>query len=159
MVLRKVCTHETVRRGFTLVEILVATGIVIMLLSAGLVFSMSDYRTSSFNREVQTVVTLLQTARSKAMHNINETPHGVALYPHDHPQAYVLFEGPSYGNGIVIDVIGQEYHIIESAESTSEIIFEQLSGSVTTPRDIAFFDEARGASTFISVNAEGRINW
>ncbi|HEY4521424.1 MAG TPA: type II secretion system protein [Candidatus Paceibacterota bacterium] len=145
--------------GFTLIEMLVATGIAIALFAAGLILTMSDYRAGSFNREVETLVVLLQTARSNAMSNIGEAAYGVAITPPDHPRSYVLFRGASYAESTLVVAVGQEYAIDREAGSADEIVFSQLSGDVRIPGTITFLDREREVSRSISINEGGRISW
>ncbi len=159
MDLRSIFNREArAASGFTLIETLVATGIIVMLLTVGLVLTLADYRAGNSNREVETIVTLLQVARSKAMNNINGVPHGVVVHPPEYLQSYVLFEGASYEESVAVDIIAQAYSFrVDNAPV--EIVFAQLSGSVANPASIVLADDERGMSRVIMVNAEGGIDW
>ncbi|RJQ34653.1 hypothetical protein C4568_02225 [Candidatus Parcubacteria bacterium] len=67
------------RDGFTLIEILIATGVTVMLFAVGLVLTIGDFHGSTFNQEVGEAIVLLQAARSKAMNNVDGMPHGATV--------------------------------------------------------------------------------
>ena len=58
-------------------EIIIVIAMFGALLALGLFMSMDAYRGFSFRSEEDTVVSLLQKARSRAMNNMNQTPWGV----------------------------------------------------------------------------------
>lgn len=146
-----------VDRGFTLIEILIAMGMYIGLLSIGLAVTMHDYRLHIVRAEEETLVALLESARSQAMNNINGTSHGVAINPPDYPHAYIVFEGEEYGVAVG-EVITQQYALDIKEESLDVVVFEQLSGNAREPGRIMFIDSG-GIEKEIEINAEGRIDW
>ena len=146
-------------RGFTILELLIAIAIGIVLLSTGVLFTLSDYRGSALQRERHTLATLLQTARAAAVYNINEVPHGVAINPADHPHSYVLFEGEEYDSAVSKDVIDQAYTFEIGPGSARTFVFAQLSGDVKDPGSVIFRDATRGIEESVTVNGEGGIEW
>ena len=144
-------------RGFTLVEVLIAMGVCISLISAGLVITVNEYRGEIARAEEETIVMLLKSARSEAMSNISGTPHGVAINPPDYPHAYVVFEGAEY-DPLEGEILAQEYALDLTASSLSAVVFEQLSGDAREPGSVLFVDSL-GMEREIEINAEGRIDW
>ena len=144
----RIFTHK----GFTLLEILIATAIITMMAGVGLVFSIDAYRGYLFHAERNTAVAVLQKARSRALNNMYQAPHGVRF----ESSSYILFRGNSYvaGNPSNED-IPKNTNIAISGPA--EIVFSQLSGDASPTGDITISDGLR--SKVISINNEGRINW
>ena len=144
--------------GFTLIEILVAFGIFVLILSLGLLLAMDFYKTYAFNYETSLLAASLQSARSRALSNMNQSPHGL----HFENGVYVIFEGGSYDSSDPKNkTIPMSYLVEVKDEATGlpagDIIFEQLSGSVSG--DFALLVQSGAKSSQISVNREGGINW
>src|SRR3989338_4178929 len=132
------------KRGFTLVEIVVVFG---------LFLSIDFYRSYAFRAERDMLISVLQKARSQALNNIRETPHGVRL----EDDSYILFQGSSYAaadHGFD-QVVGAAPSI--SHTGLSEIVFTQLSGGANASGTIDVTDGLRTIS--ISINNAGRISW
>ena len=163
MASRKICTRK---RGFTLIETLIVLGTVAFLISLSLFFDMNSYRGAALRAEESTIVIALQTARADSLNNVHQSPHGVALYPADHPNSYVIFEGQSYA-GRVIErdvVLDAGYFVQLTQTSPLEVDFEQLTGNAMVgganyDGDIGLVDPARQMNVSIHINHEGGISW
>ena len=146
-------------RGFSLIEVLIATAIGAILFSITAIITFDDYRRGNFHQEVQSIVMLLQTARSSAINNIGATAHGIAFNTREHGNAYVLFSGPSFVDGDMISVVEPRVDLQIADGVYREVLFEQLSGD--TPDDLILsVVEIHGVGkTDITLNREGRIDW
>ena len=149
---RKIFTHkQTFQKGFSLIEVLVVTGLLTFLAGVGIVVSMQSYRGYLFRSERDLLVAVLESARSRALKNIGETPHGV----HIEPDAFVLFAGAAYSS-----VAPENERIPRNSSVTisedEEIIFSQLSGDAASS-SIVVSDGVHIKR--ISINDEGRIDW
>lgn len=133
--------------GFTLIEILVVIGIFSVLAAIGLFFSMDVYRSNSVSSERDMIMSILQKARSQAINNINEKPHGVRFIS----GKYIVFEG------IDCDATGQENPASPSVHPIDDCVkFDQLTGD-SINKTLTVTD---GAKTFtIEINSQGRISW
>ena len=163
---------STLRRnkGFTLLEVVIVMGILAIIFSMGIAVSFDFYRNYSFRSEKDTIISLLQKARSQSMNNINQVRHGVRF---QNPLQYIVFEcepheppcidyahantsrnmaiSPSYGTTI--------------SNTPFDVVFDQLSGclrSTTTacsadPVTITVSDGPK--SYAITINSEGQIDW
>ena len=137
--------------GFTLIEMTISVGILIVIMGLGLFLSMDFYRSYAFLTERNMVISILQKARSNAMANINEKPHGVYFEPNN----YVLFEGENYAASA--NKIFFESSSAISHSGISEVVFEQLSGKANVSGgDLILKDNIR-SDIIISINYEGRI--
>lgn len=145
--------HSADSRGFSLVETVVVVAILVALAGLGWWTSLSFYRTYALNAEEDIVVSLLTRARAYAMHNINQSAHGLYFGNGE----YVLFQGNSYASR---DAQYDERTLRTYAVTVSgiaEVTFAPLSGEVNAPGDIVLADQRR--SVTISINNEGRIEW
>lgn len=142
------------RSGLTLIEILVVIGIIILLFSLGLFFSMDSFRGYSFHAEEDKLVTILQRARSKSLANIDQASHGVHIDVVG--SAYVLFEGTVYNP---VDPKNEPTPIEGpvTLSGLTDVLFDQLSGASNTPGTITI--SGGGKSATVIINNEGRIDW
>lgn len=145
--------------GFTILEMLVAIGVVTMLGGALTFVDLNNYRGDAFRSERDTLVTSLQTARADALNNIRQERHGVAIHP-DGYDGYVVFEGDSYASSTLRTEVPASYGVNLTAGTPSEIIFDQLSGNANYANaNIVMVDPDRHATTTITINHEGAIMW
>lgn len=143
---------STPKEGFTLIEVLIVLGIMVILASLGLVMSMDFYRANLVRNERELVISILQQARNKAMNNINQSPHGVRLEANQ----YVLFQGQTFASSTKQTTFNAS-GAVNHTPTTTEVIFDQLTGRVSDAGDIIM---SYGNQAFtISINNEGRINW
>ncbi len=142
------------RAGFTLVEILVTTGIIAVLIGLGLFMSFDVYRHSLINDERDILVSMFLKARSQSLANLYQTPHGVCLLGSN----YTIFRGSACVASSTNETIAKSTNITVTGFSTSTpIVFSQLSGDASPSSTITLSD---GVSTrIISINNEGRIDW
>jgi prepilin-type N-terminal cleavage/methylation domain-containing protein len=154
------------RKGFTLVEILITIGLLVMIASLGLFISFDFYKGYSFRSERSTIVSVLQKARSQSMDNINEKRHGVHFQ--GNPLKYVIFECEgctSYsGSNSMDNPVDAAYSIsVTNPSLPFDVVFDQLTGDCvssncsTNPLSINISDS--GKQYTISVNNQGRIDW
>ena len=142
------------KKGFTLIEILVVMGIFTIFLSGGLFLNTNSFRSYYFDAEEKMLVSLIRAARSRAISNINHTSHGVFVSA----QSFVLFQGESYeGNSPTDEDFPRNKSIqIENTFTKSTIIFENLTGNPGQIGEIRIFDGQR--ESVIKIELEGRID-
>lgn len=149
--------------GFTLIEALVVMGILSMLGGLGLFLNLDTYRSLMFRSERDTLISAILKARSQSMNNMcigtgctDGKAHGVYVTK----GKYVIFQGQSYAtrDTSVDEAIYAQNDTVGFSSPSYEVVFAQLSGSVTTPLDIGFNDGAVHYST-TSINTEGRVSW
>src|SRR5581483_2338397 len=108
---------------FTLIEILLVTGLLTMAAAFGLAYSLDFYRGDIFWAETRTVLSLLNTARSRSQNNVNSAAHGLKILA----GSYVLFQGPSYTlRDAAEDEVypsNQNLHL----SGMTEVVYSQLS--------------------------------
>jgi Tfp pilus assembly protein FimT len=143
-------------KGFTLIEIVVSIGILMMLFGLGLFMTMDAFRGYTFRSERDTIVSLLEKARSRSMANIAQTSWGVCYIAPD----YVIFRGTTCTAGVATNENLSANAAVAAASNFSStfpvIVFGQLSGT-TTAANITVVEDARTST--ISLNHEGTIIW
>lgn len=166
MKLLRICIRERSggAAGLTLIEIIVVIAIFTILGGLGLMVSMDSYRGYAFRGERDSLITVLQKARSESMNNMCRGAtcttgklHGVALQPGQ----YVLFQGTSYAtrDTALDEYVASGYAGVHAAPgSLTEVVFDQLSGDVHLPGTITLLGDDGHTST-ITVGGEGEITW
>ena len=114
---------KTANNGFTIVEIMIALGILLIIISLGFFLSMDLYRSYAFRSEQSTVLSILHRARTRALSNINQSPHGV----HFQADKYVIFEGPSYASSSGNEDFPASGAVSHTPVSTDIIFDEKIS--------------------------------
>lgn len=142
------------KTGFSLVELLIVVAIIVVVSGLGLFVSLDFYKTYALNSERDIVIGILMKARNRATNNFNESRHGIFI----DSTGYTIFQGTSYAlrNTSYDELIKRSNSV--TATGVSEIVFEQLTGSLTTGEgDITLSNNVKSIN--ISLNNEGRINW
>ena len=135
-----------------MVEVLVVIGILAVLSTLGYLVAIDFYKSYAFNAERDTIVAILQKARSQSLANINESAHGV----HFEPGQYVIFQGIAYNSGALFNqALPASFGITHSG--IIDVLFTQLSGDANSSGNLILSDGKRTA--VISINKEGQINW
>jgi prepilin-type N-terminal cleavage/methylation domain-containing protein len=146
------------QRGFTLTEILVVLGLLIIVSGFALVVSMDSYRRYNFRNEQNLLLGVLLKARSQAISNINQKPHGVHL-----DQAavkYTLFQGspfagrPAADSNLDITYNSNSAYVLTGL---TDVIFSQLTGQPNASGAVTLDDHIHPVFN-ICINAEGQIN-
>jgi hypothetical protein len=147
-------------------ETLVVIGLLIMIVSLGMFIGFDFYRSYAFRSERNTVISILQKARSQSMNNVNQVRHGVHFCNTTcgNKLSYIIFQCPannpqctSYPGITDTDLtIEASYNASISNSLPHDVMFDQLSGTTTTD-NITGSDGKNSYS--IQINTEGRIEW
>jgi prepilin-type N-terminal cleavage/methylation domain-containing protein len=143
------------KRGFSLMEVLVVLGIALVVAGFSLISGLDSISRSVVHSERDTLVTILTSARTKSLANVNAVPHGVRIDATD----FTLFEGPAYvagasGNRLTARTAAVS---ITGVSLPLDIVFTQLSATTSSAVSLALSDGAGNQS--VTVNSEGRIDW
>lgn len=140
-------------KGFTLIEILIVLALMSLAATVSILIGIDSISRSSAQSERDLAVTFLAAARTAALANVDQSPHGV----HIGDDEFVLFSGAlydaanplnrAYARESVIVVVGPE-----------DVVFSPLSGAVETGAGTLTFTDA-GQSATVDINAVGRIEW
>ncbi len=149
-------------KGFSLIEMLVAIAILGTILALGLVFGLDSFKGYLARSDRDTLNSVLARARSRAMNNMYQTPHGVCF--DDDNSDFILFRGNTYIPGASTNEVieGNDGAVITSmpnfffCEVGPGVVFSQLSGR-TTGVEIGVVEGGRVSTT--TINNEGTIIW
>jgi prepilin-type N-terminal cleavage/methylation domain-containing protein len=144
---------RSARKGFSLIELLVAMVILVIISSFGIGISSRAYRRGSIDAERDTLRGVLEKARSQALANIGEAAHGLAVTEDE----YVVFRGNSYDDRDedFDEVIPRTAGLV--VDGPAEVIFEPIEGTVDSA--VTFTVQGEVKSITVEVNEEGRVNW
>ncbi len=141
------------KTGFTTFEIVIGMAILVAIAGLAIGVDSNFYRTQSLVAERDSFSSALRTARSQAMNNLDQAPHGVYIASNQ----YTLFEGASYAsrNRDYDQVFNPSPGLFISGPA--EVIFSQLDGNSNSSGTIVI---SNGLSNLpIAINNEGRISW
>ncbi len=139
----------------TMVEILVTLAIFALIVALGLFMSFEAYRGATRRSERDTIVSLLERARSRAMANIDQSAWSVCYDAGN----YIIAKGASCSDAIAHDRVEANAGVAAASSFSSTfptVEFEQLTGN-TTAETITVVQDGKNA--VITTNHEGRINW
>ena len=148
--MRSLNTSSPNKRGFTLIEILIAMAIMTVLIALGVFLGLDALRASYSRSERDTVVALLTQARSRSLANIDESAWGMCVSG----SSYVVFKG-----GVCdASAAGSEATPLGAgaAVSMNPVVFTAVSGT-TTLAEIVITQQGRVSTT--TINYEGTIIW
>lgn len=140
-------------KGFTLIEVVIVMAILAIIGGLGLFVGTDFYRSYILRTERDTLVSILQRQRSRALNNINDSHHGVFL----EDDRYTVFQGDSYASRDhdYDEVVNLPRSV--TLDGITQVVFEPLSGESSAEGDITI---SRDPQVFtISLNNEGRINY
>jgi prepilin-type N-terminal cleavage/methylation domain-containing protein len=158
----KISTRNS--RGFTLLEVLVVMGLVLMVVAFGLIFSFDDYRNTMFRNERDIAVNVLQKARNQAMNNMcfgagctDGKAHGVYFGT---AGQYVIFQGNSYASrDAAVDEIIEAKNDAASFSGLTSVVFNTLRADASVTGGSTLTVTQAGKTSAITVEPEGRIWW
>jgi prepilin-type N-terminal cleavage/methylation domain-containing protein len=147
-------SSQNKKAGFTLIEIVIAIAILTAMLALGLFMSMDSYRAYLSRSERDTVVSLLQRARSHAMANSYNTTWGLCYISPN----YIIFRGSTCTAGAATNEAtpANTGAVITGLSSAPWVVFSQVAGT-TTAATITVTENTKVST--ITINNEGTINW
>ena len=143
-------------KGFTLIEMIIALAVLAIIMGLGLFYGMENFRGETFRSEVDTMVGVLQKARSRSMANIKQSPWGVH-YEGSPDYTYTIFRGSTYALAAEKEVVEGGRTAGISPSSLPDVVFTQLSGTTTGTFSATIIEGGRTGN--VKVNYEGTITW
>lgn len=131
------------QRGFTLVEILVVVGIIVLFLGLSILQLRSFQQGSHLENMGKEVIAVLRLAQSKTLASEGALQYGVHFDQATTPDQYTLFQGPSYG---ARDTAKDEITVLQETIEISvialgggnEVVFLRLTGQADAQGTITF---------------------
>lgn len=122
-------------KSFTLVEVLVVVGILIILLAASIPAFQFFKKGSDLDNTAEEIINTLRLAESETLASKGSSQYGVYFATSSSPQQYILYKGVSYGARDVqfdkIYSLPKSVSISEIDFSGSEVVFEKITGQAT----------------------------
>lgn len=141
-------------RAFTLIELLLVLGLLVLILSLTAPVAINHYQSYQIIAERDNILGLLRRARSLSIANRNAAAHGVYF---DMSQSqYVIFEGSSYALRAPNWDEVFSWPASLTITGQSEVVFAPLAAT-TTGVNIALSNSA--ANFNIQINDQGGILW
>jgi len=156
--------------GFTMIEVVIVMGMLVIIGSLGMFMSMENLRSGAFRNDRNAAISALQRARSLAVNNMcfdgggvvctDGKPHGVRFDPAT--RGITIFQiSPGETNFDNRDEVADEFIAFDSRttaiDAAKTIIFERLSGKSA---DISvILNDGAAHNSEININSEGRIDW
>ena len=140
--------------GVTIIELVIGISILAGLASIGLFIAMNQYSSYVLEADWNAAASLLQTARARAMSNINSSAHGLYFDAAD----FVVFQGSSYDDR---DTAYDEKFVrsaIVTVTGPEEIVFNRLRGDLLEGNGTVTLSNGERSRT-ITLNNEGQISW
>jgi Tfp pilus assembly protein FimT len=136
--------------GFTMIELLVVTGAVIVIMALTMPVGITFYRQQALDETASEVVGILRRARSQAGYQRHDSAFGVKFLS----GSYVLFEGSSYAARTQSE---DETFVLTGGITTSgidELVFAKRDGTTTA----GTLTVISGSLTeIVDINAEGKV--
>lgn len=151
-------------RGFTLLEILVVMGLILMVVAFGLIVSFDDYRGFTFRNERDIVVSVIQKARGQAINNMcfgagctDGKPHGVYF---GSAGQYIIFQGATYASrDATVDEVIDAKDKAATLTGMNTVVFNRLRADAVTTGGATLTVSQPGRTSVVTVEPEGRVWW
>ena len=144
------------QQGFSLIEVIVVIALFAVIASLGLLMSFESYRGATFRSERDTMVGVLQKARSRAMANIDQAAWGVR-YDGTPNFTYTIYKRVGLATQDVDSIAGNQGASVSPAPFS--VTFSQLSGTTTGTFSATIVENGHTTAPPVSVNYEGTIIW
>lgn len=155
--------HES-GRGFTLVEILIVVGIlmIIFLLSINVLSSL--YKKTELDTSRDNIIALLRAAKNKTLASEQSARYGVYFDTESSPDRYIFFQGLNYASrNIGFDEIYELPKTVEILNinlqgGVNEVVFERLDGNTKNYGSIIFKSLKSGDARTVYIYSSGEVS-
>ncbi len=139
-------------KGFTLLEMMVALGIIILLAAVTVPF----YNQISFSRTTESargeLTSVLRLAASQASASQNDSAFGVYILSNH----YILFRGNSYASRIAVEDRSFDLPAGITLSGLNEVVFAKQTGLPNVTGTISLINQL-GQTMTVSINSQGLI--
>ena len=125
------------KKGFTLIEILVIIGIMVILVALAIPSYRFFQKESDLNNSAEEIINTLRLAQNKTLASEEASKYGVYFDAVSTPNQYTLFKGENYASrDSSFDEIHKlssflEIYEISLAGGGSEVVFDRISGTTS----------------------------
>jgi type II secretory pathway pseudopilin PulG len=148
------------KRGFTIIEILIIVAITILILALVIIPFKQMNERQALIKETANIISIINHARSMTLSSKGGEPHGV----HIEANRVVLFSGPTYSSSdpdnVSIELNSQvSISNINLSGGITDVVFNQLTGTTAGYGTITLSLVASSTQAkTISINSTGIIN-
>ncbi len=144
------------KKGFTIIELLIVIGIIIIAAAAALPIYSNLQVSSQLNETNAQIAQTIKNAREKSVAGLNNSRHGVKF----NPSSYTLFQGDSYATreslyDRTIDL--DDVLTITTNLTNDEIVFARGSGIPNNTGIITLNHDVQGSRT-VTINEFGLVD-
>ncbi len=142
------------KKGFTLVELLIAVALIIMFSSLTLPVGFNFFQESTLRDQVRNLETSLRKAQAVAISGRGNANAGIKITRN----SYIIFEGESYRDRRSSLDIVIPFPVSVVPSGNDEIVFRKSTGRLISPANNALISISFGSHTKqISINSHGKI--
>jgi len=150
--------------GFTLIEILISSFILVSVATISIVYLSGYQRTVAVNTEAEKIAAYLRQAQNRVMSGESFVAWGVHFVnPQSGDDYYALFQGSVYTSTSLVETIYLSKQIeftVPSASSTQDVVFQRITGWPTATTSVTIVSKVNSNLTkTISVNSVGQVNY
>jgi prepilin-type N-terminal cleavage/methylation domain-containing protein len=140
-------------RGFTLVEIILTTGIIAVLMSLAFPLGMSFYKSQQLEGQGQFLLQVLRKSQQESLSGNLDSSFGIYFSP----AGYTLFKGISFaGRDILYDEVFEVPGFI-NISGLPEVVFSKIEGDPNVAGNIIL--SSGDNQLIIDINEKGRVNF
>ncbi|HPN15146.1 MAG TPA: prepilin-type N-terminal cleavage/methylation domain-containing protein [bacterium] len=139
--------------GFTLVEMLMVMGIMLLLVGLTAAISGRSIRSSEFDRVRDTIRGELFAAQADTMAGTRDSAWGVAFFPN----SITRYKGDSFITRDPVFDLVTDFQNQVIISGTVDVAFTRPFGQVSAPAQITIADNELNISSVITVNQSGAI--
>ncbi len=150
--------------GFTLTELLVVSGALVLLAVLALPAIMSFQSSAEFQQEIISIISVLESARSRTLASEGSNKWGVYFSDLSSPNEYTIFKGSSYAlREMGFDQVHQvpEHIIFDEINFNGfdEIVFNRITGLANNPGFVRIaLDDDLAVNKAVYVESSGLIS-
>lgn len=150
--------------GFTLIEILISSFILVSVATISIVYLSGYQRTVSVNTEAEKIAAYLRQAQNRAMSGESGVAWGIRFVnPQSGIHYYSLFQGTAYDPSSVRETVYLSKRVeftIPSASSTKDVVFQKITGWPMATTSVTIISKVNpNLTNTISVNSVGQVNY
>ncbi|MFA6552960.1 MAG: GspH/FimT family pseudopilin [Patescibacteria group bacterium] len=146
--------HQNRAGGFSLIELLIVIGVLVLVAGLSIPFYQSFQVSSNLDNTTGEVTSALRRVQGMAMGSQQWSPWGIHL----ESRRYILFAGAAYAAGDPTnEVFTIPQNITISTTTGTDIIFSRVKGETSNTGTVTLRSSNNESST-LTINSQGIIN-